>query len=240
MRKMLIPLIIFTVIFANFPNTVIAKTGYVSDMLLLTFRQGPGNTYKVLRTLKSNTQLTVLEEENGYLKVELESDEIGWVDKKFVIFELPSVLVAKQLEAKNQALESKIIKVRSSSQSLNDTLTTLKNEYAVKLDLLNISLNKVQTENSTLSASNAESQKKYDALVDQSKNILKIVQENKSYQLTNQTLSKDLDALQIKHKNSFRTGMIKWFFAGVGVLLAGWIMGNGVSSKRRSSSSLLD
>lgn len=240
MRKMFIHLIIFIVIFVNFPSTVIARTGYVSDMLLLTFRQGPGSTYKVLRTLKSNTALIVLEEEEGFLKVELQSGDIGWVDKKFVIFKLPSAYVVKQLEAKNQALETKINKFQSSNQTLDSTLSELKNKYATNLDSLKSSLEKVQAKNKTLSESFSQSRKKHDKLVAQSKNILKIVEENKVYQRTNQSLSKDLDTLQIKQKNNFRTGMIKWFFAGVGVLLAGWIMGNGVSSKRRSSSSLLD
>jgi SH3 domain protein len=38
----------------------------------------------------------------------------------------------------------------------------------------------------------------------------------------------------------FKTGMIKWFLAGVGVLLLGWVIGLSVSSRQGGSSSLLD
>lgn len=240
MRKMLTRFFIFMVIVSAFPVSGFCKTGYVSDSLLLTFRQGPGNSYSVIKTLKSNTPVNVLEEKNGYLKVELSSKEIGWVDEKFIIFELPSYYIAKNLEAKNKALEARIESVESSNKELTDTLAALNNEYTLKINELNTALEQAKTENRQLLESSELLGEKYDTLVDQSKDILKIIQENKAYQKENQILAKDLEVLQNKYKSSFRSGMIKWFVAGVAVLLAGWILGSGVSSKRRSSSSLLD
>jgi SH3 domain protein len=60
------------------------------------------------------------------------------------------------------------------------------------------------------------------------------------YQKENLALSQELALLKKENKNLFKTSMIKWFLSGVGVLLLGWIIGQGISSrKRKSSSSLL-
>lgn len=240
MRKKFICFFIFAAILSGLPATGYCKTGYVSDSLLLTFREGPGTSYSVIKTLKSNTPVTVLVEEDGYYKVELQTKEIGWVDKKFITFELPSFYIAKDLEQKNKTLESKIESLALSNKELTDKLSSLKDEYSQKINELNSALEQTKTQSTQLLDSSEINRKKYDSLVEQSKDILKIIQENKNYQKDNQMLTKALEDLQNKNKNSFRSGMIKWFVAGVVVLLAGWILGSGVSSKRRSSSSLLD
>lgn len=239
MRKMLTRFFVFMVIFSVFPAAGYCKTGYVSDSLLLTFRQGPGNSYPVLKTLKSNTPVNVIEEKDGYYKVELTSKEMGWVDKKFITFELPSFYIAKDLEAKNKVLESRIESLESSNTELADRLSSVKDEYTQTINELNAALEELKAQNTQLLESSEIHRKKYDTLVDQSKDILRIIQENKDYQKENQILAKDLEILQNKNKSSFRSGMIKWFVAGVVVLLAGWILGSGVSSKRHGSGSLL-
>ncbi len=240
MRKMIVHLIVFVAISTLFPISGMAQTGYVSDMLLLTFRQGPGNNYKVLKALKSNTPVNVLEEENGFLKVELQSKEIGWVDKKYIIYELPKAVIAQQLEKKNQALQTELENLKSGKQTLGSKLSSMEKEYAQKIEDLNISLKKVNNENTSLTQSLAQSRQKYSTLINQSKNIQEIVEENKDYQEKNTTLTRELETLQAKHKNSFRSAMIKWFLAGVGVLLMGWVIGSSVSSKKRKSGYLLD
>lgn len=240
MKKVLIRFFIFTMMASVFPFTATAQTGYVSDSLLLTFREGPGNNYAVIKTLKSNTQVSVLEEQEGYYKVELQTKEIGWVDKKFIVFEMPSYYLLKELEAKNKALQSKLESLDMSNKKFTDKLSSSKEEYDSKIIELKNELEQAKIENSQLLESSENYRKNYEALVEQSKDIMNIIQENKTLQKENQVLAKDFEAFQNKYKNSFRSGMIKWFIAGVVVLLAGWIIGSGVSSKRYSSGSLLD
>jgi len=207
MKKLLFHLILFVVMTCLFPQLTFAKTGYVSDMLLLTFRQGPGNSYASTKTLKSNTPVTILEEKNEFYKVELQSKEIGWVDKKFIIFELPKTFIIDQLKQENKILENKILKLKSTAQTLKEKILSQKNEYPQRTE--------------------------------QSKNIQKIVKENKMLKEKNLKLSKELKMLKEKNKDLFKIGMIKWFLAGLGVLLTGWIIGQSVSSKKYQSSSLL-
>ncbi len=239
MKKSLFHLMVFTAIICLFPQLSFAKTGYVSDMLLLTFRQGPGNSYAVIKTLKSNTPVSILEETNDFFKVELQSNEIGWVDKKFIIFELPKTFIIDQLKQENKSLENKISKLESLTQTLKDKINSREKGYSQETGSLETSLKTALDEKKNLSSSLSEAQAKYNILIEQSKNIQKIVKENKMLQKKSSTLFTELEILKEKNKTLFKTSMIKWFLSGVGVLLIGWIIGQSVSSRKRRSSSLL-
>ncbi|MCP4721918.1 MAG: peptide-binding protein, partial [Desulfobacteraceae bacterium] len=73
----------------------------------------------------------------------------------------------------------------------------------------------------------------------QSQNVLEVVEKNKVIEEKNILLANSLAQLEKETSHLFKTGMIKWFLAGVGVLLLGWIIGQSVSSKKKRSSSLL-
>jgi SH3 domain protein len=239
MKKSFFYLIIFAVTICLFPQLSIAKTGYVSDMLLLTFRQGPGNSYAVIKTLNSNTPVLILEEENDFYKVELQSKEIGWVDKKFIIFELPKTFIINQLKQEKQTLENKILEMESLTQTARNKINSREDEYSLKTGSLETSLKTALDEKKRLADSLSKAEGKYNTLIEQSRNIQKILKENKVLQKKNSTLFTELEILKGKNKDVFKTGMIKWFLSGVGVLLAGWIIGQSVSSRKRRSSSLL-
>ncbi|NOX32281.1 MAG: TIGR04211 family SH3 domain-containing protein [Deltaproteobacteria bacterium] len=239
MKKPFFHFTLFVMTICLFPTLSYARTGYVSDMLLLTFRQGPGNSYAVTKTLKSNTPVSILDEKNGFYKVELESKKIGWVDKKFIIFELPKSFIINKLKQENKTLENKILKSESTTQALKGKIASLESEYSKKINSLDASLKKALDEKAELNKLLSGALEKYNTLIEQSKNIRQIVQKNKMLRKTNEILSKDLEIFKGKNKTLFKTGMIKWFLAGVGVLLLGWIIGQSVSLKRRRSS-LLD
>ncbi len=216
------------------PQLLMAKTGYVSDMLLLTFREGPGASYSVVKTLKSNTPLTILDEQNGFYKVQLQTREIGWVDKKFIIFDMPNALIVNQLEKEKKNLEDKISNMESAQQALKNQLSSSEDENIRKIQSLDAALKAAENKNKTLTRSLSEIKTKYNTLIQNSKNIQDIVAENKTLKETNHTLAANLDILKKKNKNVFKTGMIKWFAAGVITLLIGWTLGRNISSRRRS------
>ena len=239
MKKSIFAPIIFIIIIFLFPMSSFAQTGYVSDMLLLTFRQGPGNTYTVKKTLTSNTPVVILEERNGFYKVELASKETGWVDKKFIIFTLPKTVIISQLKQENKNLADKIKIMQSNTENLQGKLSSVNQDYSqVKLQL-EASLKTAVNEKNKTENLLSESKKKYSTLTQQSKNIQGIIKENKILKKENQTLSDELEIITKKSKTLFKTGMIKWFLTGAGVLLLGWIIGKSVSSKRQNKSSLL-
>lgn len=222
-------------------QTVFAKTGYVSDNLILTFRQGPGRSFEVLKTLKSSTAVKVLEEQKGYLKVELDTKEIGWVDKKFIIYELPNAVIAQQLTREKEKLNNKITKLENKIKSLNKQLVSSSDENLRKINELDTSLSSALAEKQKLSKGLANCNKKYDTLIQQSKDIQRIVAENEKLKNQNKTLSTSVATLKEKNKNTLKSAYIKWFLAGVGTLSLGWFVGQMVAARKgRSHSSILD
>ncbi|WP_457553400.1 TIGR04211 family SH3 domain-containing protein [Desulfobacula sp.] len=211
MRNHIFQFMIFIMVLCLFPCLVFAKTGYVSDRLLLNFRQGPDNSSAIIKALQSDTPVVILEEKNEFYKIELQSKEIGWVEKNFIIFDLPKTLIIDQLKQENIRLKNQI-------SGLNSLRTNLKKEKDNSFSDKKIK-NNTQFENSG--------------------NIQRIVQENKIYQKKIKTLSQELDALKEKSSDLLKTSMIKWFLSGVGVLLLGWLIGNSVSSKKRQPNSSL-
>lgn len=239
MKKPIFTLIVFIIITGLFPQISSAKTGYVSDMLFLTFRQGPGSSYPVEKTLMSNTPVVVLEERSGFYKVELESKEVGWVDKNFIIFTLPKTLMINKLEKENKSLSNKIMELQSSVGELQDELSSVQQNYSQTKEKVEISLKTALDEKNKTTNMLSDTQGEDDTLTRQSKNIQKIVKENKVLKEQTQALSEELEIIKEKSKNLFKTGMIKWFLTGSGVLLLGWIIGQSVSSRKQKSSSLL-
>jgi SH3 domain protein len=225
MRESLFYFMIFMMILCLFPSLIWARTGYVSDRLILNFRQGPDNASNVIKTLKSDTPVIILEEKNEFYKIELQSKETGWVDKNYIIFEMPKTLIIDQLKKENNSLKNKIS----------------------KLNLLETNLKTI--DDGSLSGKDI----KYNDLIKKAGNIKKIIQENKVYQkknldllkklerieTKNEDLLKKLERIETKNEDLLKTGMIKWFMAGFGVLLLGWIVGISVSSRKRKSNSLL-
>lgn len=239
MRKSFFHSIILVIIICLSPLSGFAETGYVSDMLVLTFRQGPGNSYPLIKTLVSDTPVSILEEESEYYKVELQSGEIGWVDKKFIMFGLPKTIIIENLKNENKILQDKIAALETTEGTLNTEIQDQKSEDSMDISSPEASLETALQEKAKLENLLSESEKKYDTLIEQSKNIQKILNENKLLQKKNTALSSDLEMYMGKDKTLFKTGMVKWFLSGVGVLLMGWIIGKSVSSKKQRSASLL-
>ncbi|WP_320039925.1 TIGR04211 family SH3 domain-containing protein [uncultured Desulfobacter sp.] len=197
-----------------------AQTAYVSDMLILTFREGPGTNYPVLSALKSDTPLTVITEKNGYLKVALASGEQGWVDKSYVVTDPPKSIIIDRLKKENAALEEKI------------------KALSVKAD--QVVMEQLKKENQALIQDHEALKSKYTALKAAAANVTDTLEENKQLKARNASLSTELAQQKGNSEFLFKTGMIKWFLAGVVVLLLGWVIGLSISSRKGGSGSLLD
>jgi SH3 domain protein len=238
MKKSFFQFLILLLLFLGLPSLLPAQSGYVSDMLFLTFREGPGNSYAVLKRLKSDTPVSILEEQGEYYKVELESKETGWVDKRFISFETPKMMTIEALKQENKALEDKILELETRLQSVPNPSSPGGNEPVEKIRGLEESLTPEtdETEKTDISLPDAEEK----ALIEESGKFQQIVKENKALQKKNEALAAELSDLKTKGPRPLKSDMIKWFLFGVGVLLLGWLFGHTVSiNKRRGGSSLL-
>ena len=219
-----------------------AQTAYVSDMLVLTFRQGPGNDYPVIARLKSDTPLIVLgQEEKEFMKVELTSGEQGWVNKNFVVTELPKAIIIEQLKKENQTLKDRIDDLMEAA-SQNQTSDTDTQAAIEEADRQRKAIETLKNQNDALSKKIAHLNNQYTMLKTASVDASKTIEENKKLKAENARLSN----AAAERKNASASGilnntaMIKWVLTGVGVLLLGWIIGHSVSSRRKSSGSFFD
>ena len=85
-----------------------ADRRYVSDRLIITLRETPNTNGRVLRTLKTDTPVEVLEESGRYLRIRTEAGEEGWVDKQYITPETPKPIIMARLHDEMNRLQEKI------------------------------------------------------------------------------------------------------------------------------------
>lgn len=69
-----------------FTSGAFAETRYVSDVLQIQLRSGPGTQYRIIKSLQTGTalSLTGADTENGYVQVSVD-DQTGWVASQFLM-----------------------------------------------------------------------------------------------------------------------------------------------------------
>ena len=227
-------LLVLTFFFSAPP--VSAETGYVSDMLLLTMRSGPGDGYSVLKTLTSNTAVEILEKGDRYLKVRCRDGDEGWVQQQYITYDLPSTMVIARMKKRIEELEAANQEFIAGRSPLIDSIETTKKDYEEKLVDLQSSLDREIKEKNRLSALLDKLKTTHEQFLNQSKDTIGLIAENKALKEENLGLSSELGEYKKTNDDLLKTSMIKWFLAGAGVLIAGWIIGRSVGASRRSSS----
>lgn len=228
-------LIVLLFTFLFFPAFAAAETMYVSDQLLVTMRRGKSNEHKILKTINTGTPLEILEKEAGdkYVKVRLQSGEEGYVLKQYLTGDTPKPIVISHLEKKVAKLREQLAQVEAkraeSSRELNTVQENQKlkeGELAGNIKELNRVLTKTKEELRTATA-------KYNTLVENSGKVVEITNDRDRLQKSNEKLSAKVRSLTAENDDLLRTGMIKWFLAGGGVLFFGWLIGKASRKKQR-------
>lgn len=216
------------------------EKGYVSDMLLLTVRKGPGKNYNVIRTIRSDTLVYILEKEDRYARIRLEDGTTGWVQSQYITFEPPESQTIAKLESRVEDLQARVKELSGKNEPLEKKIAGLKEQYEKKINKLEREVERLKKEKARVETKLARVEKKYNDLVEKSDNVTRVFKENKRLKEKTESLSKKLAVLEKQNQDLLKTGMIKWFLAGGGLLLLGWLLGKNISkSKRKSSKSLL-
>ena len=205
-----------------------ADTRYVSDMLILTLREGQGSHYKAIRTLKTGTPIEVLEESARYLRVRTQEGEEGWVEKQYISSEQPKAVIIAGLNNEANRLKARVEELQKDQATLLDQLNAAKRSHTVKVK-----------ETSRLNTELTQITEKYNTLLDQSKNVAELIKkndrlygENDRLQAANDRLNMEAEHLRQEIARLRRREMIWWFLAGAGVFFVGLIVGK-VSKKKR-------
>jgi SH3 domain protein len=185
-----------------------AESMYVTDVIKLTLRSGPSTEYKIL------------EAGEDWSLARLENGKEGYVLTRYLIPEPTNRVLLEQLQVKHKALTQQAAALLEENTKLKDENKELKST----LDGTENSLQKLDTDYKELKAGSAE----FLSLKTKFKQV--------SEQLAEQTkkadtLEKDLSKVELNQ-------YIKWFLAGSGVLLLGFIVGFSARRQRRRPSLL--
>ena len=226
--------VFFFCLFTLLSAPALAETGYVADELIITLRQGPGNQYKVLRTLKTGAPMEILEKGDAHFRVRIRSGEEGYVLKQYVSLQTPKPIVIANLESQLTSLKKKIDELEADRNDLKKENTDLEQSSKTTEGKLSQQFAELQEKYQQVSEKLESVNKDYTSLMSKSENLLGIIAERDQFAAENEKLSARADQLKIENTDLLRTGVIKWFLAGSGVLFFGWILGK-LSRKRRGS-----
>jgi SH3 domain protein len=209
-----------------------ADRRYVSDMLLITLRRGQGQEYKVIKTLKTDTPVEVLEESEDYLRVLTDEGEEGWVAKQYITSEIPKSVIIGGLKKETSKLNARIEELEKDQASLLEQFEVATQRHAAKVEELEKNASNNKEEASRLKIKLAQITEKHNTLIDQSKNVVDLISEHKRLQAKNVNLNTRVGHLQKENTDLRNTRRLQWFLAGGGVFFIGWIAGK-VSRKKK-------
>ena len=198
--------------------SVQAETMYVTDNLSVTVRTGQDATHKIIAIIKSGQKVEVLEEGDQWTLVRLQNGKEGWVLTRYLISDIPKAILLAELQAKYA-------------------------DVAAQAEALKEENNSLRSDNKELSSALDEKQKAYSNLQSDYETLktdstgfleLKSKYEKASIELSKQTKKAKEFEEQVERLQLYQ--YIKWFLAGSGVLLVGFIFGFSSKRQRRQSS----
>ncbi|CAB5090160.1 hypothetical protein D3OALGA1CA_5828 [Olavius algarvensis associated proteobacterium Delta 3] len=202
------------------PAHLLAQTNYITDEFRITMRTGPGTDHKIITMLKSGQQVELIMEDEEWSMVATPNGTEGWVLSRFLTTNPPSRLELSELKLKKAQSEDQNTQLVDENRRLTEENKTMRAE-----------LEKGQAAYTTLKET-------YDTLKRDSADFLKL---KKDHQLASAELAEKTKRVAALEEHSRRLELnstIKWFLAGAGVLVLGFIIGFSTKRQRRRSSLL--
>lgn len=198
-----------------FSASVYGETMYVSDILKLTLRTGPSIENKIIAVIDSGQMMEVVEFGDEWSQVQLPNGKEGWVLSRYLTTNETNNIKLQRLETKHKNLMVQAAELLEENNRLKEENKRFSTESKTNQK----QLAKTQSDYETLKAEAAEFL------------TLKTNYERAASQLAEQTakakqLEEQLSSLEM---NAY----IKWFLAGSGVLIVGFIIGFSTKRQRR-------
>ncbi|MCX5881296.1 MAG: TIGR04211 family SH3 domain-containing protein [Deltaproteobacteria bacterium] len=196
-----------------------AENVYVSENIRLTVRKEPGNDKKIVSILVSGDQVNVLQFGDEWTKIRLSDDKEGWVLSRFLSTQMPSSVALKVLEKKYTDLVAQTGTPQEDFRRLkeeNEKLAAEQQNCSKQLQSLNDN---------------------YQTLKMDSQDVVKLRAEYDDALARVAEQGKKLEVIEAEIGKATFDQNFKWFLAGGGVLLAGFLIG--FITRRKRSYSLI-
>jgi SH3 domain protein len=198
-----------------FSASVYGETMFVSDILKLTLRTGPSIENKIISVIESGQTMEVVEFGDEWSRVQLPNGKEGWVLSRYLTTNETNNIKLQRLEAKHKNLMIQAAELLEENNRLKEENNRFSTQFKTNQKQL------------------AETQSAYKALKAEAAEFLtlKTNYERTASELAEQTakakqLEEQLSSLEM---NTY----IKWFLAGSGVLIIGFIIGFSTKRQRR-------
>ncbi|MBW2589480.1 MAG: TIGR04211 family SH3 domain-containing protein [Deltaproteobacteria bacterium] len=214
--KHIIKSFVFTGILLLLLSTpILAETMYVSDVLKLTVRTGKGQDYKIISVIQSGQTVEVLQPEGKWAFVRLPDGKEGWVLTRYLTNKITNNVKLQWLQKKHKTLTiqaTTLLEENTKFKKEKKELNAMLKKAEKSVEELNTSYETLKTE----SADYIKLKSKY----------TKTASQLAEYAEKSELLEKELTKLEFG-----RT--IRWFLAGAGVLLLGFLIGFTTKRQRR-------
>ncbi len=220
MKQQLQRIVFLGIVLMCFSANGFAESMYVTDQLKLTLRSGPSTEHKILAVVESGQKVEILEPGDDWSLVRNAKGKEGYVLTRYLMSEPTHNVRLEKLQRKHKSLTQQaatLLEENTRFRSENKKLKSAFNKNEKTLQKLRLDYDK-------LKAGSAE----YLELKEKSKTV--------SRQLAEQT--KRADTLDEELRSVETNQYIKWFLAGSGVLLMGFIVGFSARRQRRRPSLL--
>ena len=221
-RNLFITHVVCLAFFVLFLGPSLASVFYIVPKAEVPIRSGQGRQYKIVAVLHEGTEVTLIEEDGPWSRVRLADGKEGWILSRYLSPEPPPKMQLEEAKNRLRELESTI---QASKKRLEDT---------------QVALNACEKERETCLSQKDDITNKYNLLLEDSKNIVTLKQKYEKQVMEINNLKKEVAVLKSENSDLKNDQNIRWFMAGSGVLLLGWLIGYSLGRRnRRRTSSLL-
>ncbi len=193
-----------------FVGSAMAESRYITDVIYVPMRAGPGNQYKIVHHgLKTGTEMNVLELDAGneFSKVVTPSGLEGYVRTQYLLKKPPARMLLPEALARADKADKDREQLLRQLKAKESELATLET--------------KVKTTNKDLEARQVELKR----VLDISSDTLAIDQRNKQLVEENQRLKNRVQILGADNDQLQQESSYRWFLYGGGTILIGIILG---------------
>lgn len=195
-----------------------AETAYVTDIIKVAVRSGPGNDQKSVGTLESGQTVEVLKAGDEWTLVRMANGTEGYMLARYLVSTQPAKFRSDQLQEKNKTLSAQAAGLVEENSRL-------------------------KAENERLAAASSAGQKETASLRSEFEEFKKGAADYTGLKANYDALASELAKkqekiaqLEAQSPDILDPNNLYWFLAGAGVLLAGFLTGYSVKRQRRWSS----
>ena len=208
---------LYVLLFSCFAANAWSETMYIRTIVRITLRTGAGIDHKIIRMIKSGQEVEVLDKGKEWSRVQVAEGQIGWVMTNLLTSERPQRFIPGDPESAGEIAGEQQIDLLNRNRTLiaeNRRLTTELSESQSALETLKTSFDAYRVASEDYEKLKSEHEKAAALLT-------KETEKTKHFEGV-------IADFQFQH-------IIRWFLAGAGVLIVGFIIGYSVKRQRRRS-----